>query len=87
MIKIRSTFNDKSILNVENHLGIQCFEFNKENGILILFNDGTLKELLIFGTHFESIQNLRKSPNYFLLKKIDEVSFALLEPRALVIYN
>ena len=30
---------------------------------------------------------MRKSPNYFLLSKIDEVSFALLEPHALVIYN
>lgn len=87
IIKTRSTFTEKAVLNVENQIGIQAFDFYKENSIVVLFMDGSIRELEILGRDLFPIKNLRTSTKYFDVSKIDNNSFALLEKHCLVLYN
>lgn len=65
IVKMRATFTEKTILNSEIHIGIKAFDFHKERSLVILFDDGTLREMDIVENSFSPFINLDKDSSFF----------------------
>lgn len=72
---------------MENHIGIVEFDFYKQNNLIALFEEGSVREIDLKECKFNKLPNLETDGSFFSLKKIDEHSFAVLGDHSLIIHN